>query len=740
MPPPANDDFADAQIITGLSGSVEGSTWFSTTETGEPDSSSGVWYSFTPPTSGIYKFILDRVYAGDWFKLFTGSDVMSLTEVTERDFTTSGGFDLNSGTTYYLRVNGNQTRFFLHWKYYAPAANDDFADATVLSGSSGTEPYVLITAGVESGDPDSHLSSGFSNATVWFKWVATATGTLRVFTENTYLKYLASDGVSAIGVYKGTSLESLTHITYAEFMWSDYYNYGGVDGIVNNIVDAAVVQGETYYIEVGNDSVPINSGGGLFHWHLYPSSVWDGEWGRPAIATPNPGTNATAFPTFVSGSYILSNFQGSEIPTTPDGDGFAWRVYSGSNIPTLTTDGLKGEVTSGSETVDFEWMTDSPDYDPVPGVYIPHEGGTWEVGFMTSGMKWLNSASEGDQYSEFVCQPIDLSFTIDEKGMLFNGDVPNPNFNSGWWFIADGRKYRYKVIYEEVEGVEAYGFPVETSYYLNDNTNLETYDASWQDSTLNIERGIIVGRTSGFCGARFSTTEPVDCDFTIKGFKLGNPLYMGLRVTSASGTDFDGYFAKIRTDGKISLLKRVSGAETTFGTTASVVFESNFNDSNHPLTLRCQGNEISVWHNDGWNPPKLLLSATDSTFSSAGHKALLIDSSGDFDSGIVRFGATATAAQSIVSRYRCYLSPDAGTTWELFNESILTSAQRLTYEITGGVTDFYLSDTTTPGWSITYEGWEPPPPEIPPDLATLPGIHGYFHNGEWHIMRSTPLI
>ena len=57
-PPPANDDFADAQVVEGLVGSVTGTTVGATRKPGEPGhfASGGahsVWYRWTPTSSGF---------------------------------------------------------------------------------------------------------------------------------------------------------------------------------------------------------------------------------------------------------------------------------------------------------------------------------------------------------------------------------------------------------------------------------------------------------------------------------------------------------------------------------------------------------------------------------------------------------------------------------------------------------------------------------------------------------------
>ena len=56
-PPPANDNFADAPVLTG-SGSVNGSSINATKEAGEPNHAgnvggASVWYRITPTVSGI---------------------------------------------------------------------------------------------------------------------------------------------------------------------------------------------------------------------------------------------------------------------------------------------------------------------------------------------------------------------------------------------------------------------------------------------------------------------------------------------------------------------------------------------------------------------------------------------------------------------------------------------------------------------------------------------------------------
>jgi fibronectin type III domain protein len=89
-PPPANDNFASAQVITGTSGSVSGTNIGATVEPNEPtiqDNRGGasVWYEWVVPATGTYQFdtctatpaVIGIIGA------FTGNSVGNLTELQD---------------------------------------------------------------------------------------------------------------------------------------------------------------------------------------------------------------------------------------------------------------------------------------------------------------------------------------------------------------------------------------------------------------------------------------------------------------------------------------------------------------------------------------------------------------------------------------------------------------------------------------------------------------------------------
>jgi hypothetical protein len=117
--PPPNDNFANAQVISGCSGSVAGTNIAATKEAGEPNnpdsptSIRSVWYRWQAPSTGSVTIDtlgsdFDTVLA-----VYTGSSVSGLTLVAHNDdavpnsvLTSSVTFSATQGTIYQITVNG----------------------------------------------------------------------------------------------------------------------------------------------------------------------------------------------------------------------------------------------------------------------------------------------------------------------------------------------------------------------------------------------------------------------------------------------------------------------------------------------------------------------------------------------------------------------------------------------------------------------------------------------------------
>lgn len=126
--PPANDDFANAQVVSGASGSVTGTNVGATLEAGEPtiqDAKGGasVWYKWTVPVTGSYQF--DTCSANPDLPanigLFTGSTVSTSTEFgpgPSQDLCPAGEggativtSTMSAGLTLYIKADGLNENF-----------------------------------------------------------------------------------------------------------------------------------------------------------------------------------------------------------------------------------------------------------------------------------------------------------------------------------------------------------------------------------------------------------------------------------------------------------------------------------------------------------------------------------------------------------------------------------------------------------------------------------------------------
>jgi hypothetical protein len=118
--PPPNNNFANAQVITGISGTVNGTNAFATKEAGEPSHSpdgnpggKSVWYRWTAPGSGSVSLNTSGSNFDTLLAVYTGSSVDGLVAITKNDDVTPGVVTISSvqfnavaGTTYQIAVDG----------------------------------------------------------------------------------------------------------------------------------------------------------------------------------------------------------------------------------------------------------------------------------------------------------------------------------------------------------------------------------------------------------------------------------------------------------------------------------------------------------------------------------------------------------------------------------------------------------------------------------------------------------
>ncbi|MDQ3933022.1 MAG: hypothetical protein M3340_00135 [Actinomycetota bacterium] len=205
--PPPNDDLADAQELTGESGSQAGTTVGATRESDEPlhyywsSYTASVWYRWTAPTTGVVDFRLQWGYSS--IAGYTGGSMASLQRVASGEGWMRMSVD--AGTTYLIAVASpadGYGSFTLDYSSTTAPENDDFADAAELSGESDTASASTNAASREAGEPY-HYSSG--SASIWYRWTAPSNGRVTVD--------LSGSGFdTTLAAYTGSDLGGLTFI------------------------------------------------------------------------------------------------------------------------------------------------------------------------------------------------------------------------------------------------------------------------------------------------------------------------------------------------------------------------------------------------------------------------------------------------------------------------------------------------------------------------------------------------
>jgi hypothetical protein len=379
---PSNDSFANAITLAGASGTESGTNVDATAQGGEPSNHElelgqtsdlgdpSVWYEWTAPASGLVGF--DTEDPGTDYDSALGVYTGSLGSLDEVEFNDDYGgsgrtsrvvFNATAGQTYKLGVGGYASlsgTFTLKWGPATRPANDDFAAATPIAGSSGTLADSNLDASEEPGDPKAHSVAGDLGAdSVWYSWTAPSSGRYAFTAPGTSWNNKEAF-VPAIGAYTG-DLSGLNEV-----------------GFRTRALGFQATAGTTYAIGVGGDH-----GGSLLN-HVY--------WGDMGSYTLTWASDDIAPETTISSSSggkrsVTYAFTGSDNHTSPANLRFECKLDSGS-FALCQSPKTFSAIAGGRHTVQVRAIDEAGNVDPSPAVTeIRAKGGAKGVAAIAKSTK-----------------------------------------------------------------------------------------------------------------------------------------------------------------------------------------------------------------------------------------------------------------------------------------------------------------------------------------------------------------
>lgn len=234
---PTNDNFANAQVISGLSGTVTGGTNVGATkETGEPAHAmnrggSSVWYKYVAVGNGALSISTFQSEFDTLLAVYQGNSVSNLKLVAANDDiaennTFSSRSTLKIGTktgdTYYIAIDGKNNintnvtatgGVGFSYSLSNSVPNDNFANAlSIFFDNSSMKVTTNVGASKEAGEPSHAGNAG--GKSVWYFWRSnTDVPKSYTFTlESTQTQNSGSYVKALFSIYTGTSVNALTEI------------------------------------------------------------------------------------------------------------------------------------------------------------------------------------------------------------------------------------------------------------------------------------------------------------------------------------------------------------------------------------------------------------------------------------------------------------------------------------------------------------------------------------------------
>lgn len=243
---PVNDSFANGSQLIGTTSNVTAVNTYATLEPAEPahgnvSGGRSLWWTWMAATSGMVTISTAGSSFDTTLGVYTGSSLGALTMVAASDDQSSSNrssrvqFAVIAGSTYHIAVDGYRGAhgdIALSLALATPPPNDNFANRTVLQGSSFTVNASNVNASVETNEPrHANVNGGRS---VWWSWTATVSGTATI-------SLAGSSFDTTLGVYSGSTLGNLT---------AEAANDDESGSVLTSRVQFAAIAGRTYQLAV----------------------------------------------------------------------------------------------------------------------------------------------------------------------------------------------------------------------------------------------------------------------------------------------------------------------------------------------------------------------------------------------------------------------------------------------------------------------------------------------------------
>ncbi len=314
-----NDNFVDAKVISGPSGAVQGTTLGATSEDGEfghgnSSSASSIWYEWTAPddlevTVDTCHALAEFVYGA--FDVYIGDSLDTLT-LAASSFDNNADpddpnqcrttFPASSGTEYRIALVSANPGFdgpvVLDWTSVPVTrpANDDLADAQVISGRSGSVTGSNVNATQEPGVPD-YGYAGFSDVSIWYDWTAPADGEVTFNTCASRNEANTENGGwldTILAVYTGSLVDALTEVALNDDDEAELCG-GGRLYVVGSRVTFMATAGTTYHVAVDGAGYPVRpTGDVVLEWRMATGNEPTARDDRLVVLNDTAGGNVLA--------------------------------------------------------------------------------------------------------------------------------------------------------------------------------------------------------------------------------------------------------------------------------------------------------------------------------------------------------------------------------------------------------------------------------------------------------------